>query len=299
MAGCCANPWTCRTSAPSASRSRNPGRPWRETSAVLGNFMREVMRLNMRNFRRLRAGRDAVQPAARPLRGHQEGMARRVFPGGRRRRQPGPGRARHGDAQRAHPGRVAGGLHPERPARPDQQLRVVHPRHRLDGQPARQVAGEVQRAAVAGEGLLAQYADQRRWSGARTTTASRTRTPASSTWWRTRARAWCASTCRPTPTACSRSATTACAARTTSTSSSRTSSRRHAVPGHGGGDRALHQGHGHLGTGSATTQGDEPDVVMASCGDMPTLESWRPPPCCGSTSPTSRSGSSTWWICSS
>ncbi len=42
------------------------------------------------------------------------------------------------------------------------------------------------------------------WSGGRTTTGSRTRTPASSTWWRTRAPAWCASTCRPTPTVCSR-----------------------------------------------------------------------------------------------
>src|SRR5258708_19778569 len=49
---------------------------------------------------------------------------------------------RSGDAQRAHPGRVAGGLHPERPARPDQQLRVVRPPHRLDEVDERLVAVE-------------------------------------------------------------------------------------------------------------------------------------------------------------
>ena len=66
---------------------------------------------------RVRAGRDAVQPAAGPLRRHQESMAGGVLSGGRRRRQSRPERPRHGDAQRAHGGRVAGGLHSERPAR--------------------------------------------------------------------------------------------------------------------------------------------------------------------------------------
>ena len=66
---------------------------------------------------RIRPGRDAVQPAAGPLRGHQESMAGGVFSGGCRRRQSRAGRPRHGDAQRAYGGRLAGGLHPERPAR--------------------------------------------------------------------------------------------------------------------------------------------------------------------------------------
>ena len=70
--------------------------------------------------------------------------------------------------------------------------------------------------------ILAQPADHRAWSGGRTTMASRTRTQDFSTWWPTKARALCASTCRPTPTVCSRSPTTACAASTTSTSSSPT-----------------------------------------------------------------------------
>ena len=56
-----------------------------------------------------------------------------------------------------------------------------------------------------------------RTSGARTTTASATRTRASSTTWSTRRRRSSASTCRRTRTRCSRSPTTACAAATTST----------------------------------------------------------------------------------
>ena len=110
---------------------------------------------------RVRARRDAVQPAAGALRSHQESMAGGLLSGGCRRRQPRPERPRHGDAQRAHGGRVAGGLRSERPARPSQQLRVVHSRHRLDGQPARQVARKVQRTAVAGRGVVAQPADHR------------------------------------------------------------------------------------------------------------------------------------------
>ena len=46
----------------------------------------------------------------------------------------------------------------------------------------------------------------------------------------------------------------------------------HPVHGYGRGDRALHQRHRHLGLGQQR-QGVEPDVVMASSGDIPTMES--------------------------
>jgi xylulose-5-phosphate/fructose-6-phosphate phosphoketolase len=45
-----------------------------------------------------------------------------------------------------------------------------------------------------------------------------------------------------------------------------------AVADHGPGHQALHGRHGHLGMAPARTRGSEPDVVMACCGDVPTLE---------------------------
>jgi xylulose-5-phosphate/fructose-6-phosphate phosphoketolase len=105
----------------------------------------------------------------------------------------------------------------------------------------------------------------------RTTTASRTRTPASSTTSSTRRPRSSASTCRRTPTACCRSPTTACAAGTTSTSSSPASS---ALPQWLTMDEAVV--HCTEGIGiwewASNDQGASPDVVMACCGDVPTLE---------------------------
>ena len=40
---------------------------------------------------------------------------------------------------------------------------------------------------------------------------------------------------------------------------------------HGAGDPALHLGHRHLGMGEQRPR-REPDVVMACCGDVPTVE---------------------------
>jgi xylulose-5-phosphate/fructose-6-phosphate phosphoketolase len=45
------------------------------------------------------------------------------------------------------------------------------------------------------------------------------------------------------------------------------------------------QGHRDLAVAS-NDQGAEPDVVMACCGETPTLESWRPYPFCGNICPT-------------
>ncbi len=65
---------------------------------------------------------------------------------------------------------------------------------------------------VAAADRLAQLPADARTSGARTTTASRTRTRASSTTWSTRRPRSCGSTCRRTRTPCCRWPTTACAA---------------------------------------------------------------------------------------
>jgi xylulose-5-phosphate/fructose-6-phosphate phosphoketolase len=67
-----------------------------------------------------------------------------------------------------------------------------------------------------------------------------------------------------------RYSTTASAAATTSTSWSPPSTRA-AVADDGPGRQALHARHRHLGVGQQR-QGQEPDVVMACCGDTPTLE---------------------------
>ena len=66
-----------------------------------------------------------------------------------RRRSPAPRRPRHGGAERAPVPGLARGLPADRPARLLQLLRGVHPHHRLDVQPARQVAEGLPRDPVA------------------------------------------------------------------------------------------------------------------------------------------------------
>ena len=142
------------------------------------------------------------------------------------RRPPRARRPRDGDAQRAPVPGLARRLSADRPARLLLLLRGVHPHHRLDVQPARQVAEGGNAHPLAAADRLAELPAVSATSGGRTTTASATRTPASSTTSSTRRPRSSASICRPTPTACCRSPTTACAAATTSTSSSPASSRR-------------------------------------------------------------------------
>ena len=171
----------------------------------------------------LQPRREQLEPLAGRARGHQPRLG-----GGDLavRRSPRARRPRDGDAERAPVPGLARGLSADRPARLLLLLRGVHPHHRLDVQPARQVAEGLQPHPVAAADRLAQLpAVQPRLAagpqrlqppGSRaSSTTSSTRRPRSS-----------ASTCRPTPTACSPSPTTACAAATTSTSSSPASSRR-------------------------------------------------------------------------
>ena len=127
---------------------------------------------------RVRAGRDRVEPAAGGLRGEQEDLDGRHAAGGRRRRRAGARRPRDGDAVRAHAARLARGLSAHRPARVLPHLRGVRARHRLDVQPARQVAGHLARTTCRGAPRSRRRTSCcRRRSGGRITTGSRTRIP--------------------------------------------------------------------------------------------------------------------------
>ena len=100
-----------------------------------------------------------------------------------RRRPPVARRPGHGDPLRAPVPGLAGRLPAHRPARAVQLLRGLHPHHRLDVQPAREMA-EGQRGTSPGAGRSPRSTTcSPRMSGGRTTTASATRTPASSTTW--------------------------------------------------------------------------------------------------------------------
>ena len=99
-----------------------PGATLAGNVPTLGNFLRDVMRLNMQNFRVF--GPDETQ--SNKLEALYD-VTKKVwlaeyFPGGRGRRRTRSQRPRHGDAQRAHRRRMAGRLPAERPARFDQQL---------------------------------------------------------------------------------------------------------------------------------------------------------------------------------
>ena len=85
----------------------------------------------------VRPGRDRLQPPGRGPRRDRSDLDGRDHPG---RRPPRPGRPRDGGALRAPVPGLAGGLPAHRPPRPVQLLRSLHPHHRLDVQPAREVA---------------------------------------------------------------------------------------------------------------------------------------------------------------
>ena len=80
-----------------------------------------------------------------------------------------------------------------------------------------------------------------------------------------------ASTCRRMPTRCSRSPTTACASRNYVNVIVAGKQPALELPLDGRGDRALHPRPRDLGLG-LERRGDEPDVVLGCCGDVPTLE---------------------------
>ena len=150
---------------------------------------------------------------------------------------------------------LAGGLPADRPARLLQLLRGVHPHHRLDVQPARQVVQGMQAHPVAAGRSPRSTTCSARTSGGRTTAASATRTPASSTTWSTRRPRSSASTCRPTPTHSCRDRSLLAQPQLRQ----RRRGRQAAGPvaDHGPGHQALHRGPRHLGLGQQR-QGQRP-----------------------------------------
>ncbi len=120
-----------------------PGTTMAENTRPLGNFLRDVMKRNMHNFRVFGPDEttsnklDAIYEVSKKF------WIEEYFPedsdgGELSHRWPGDG-----DAQRAHHGRHAGRLSAHRTPRLFLLVRSVRPRHRLHVQPARQMAGDL------------------------------------------------------------------------------------------------------------------------------------------------------------
>ena len=114
----------------------------------MGEFLRDVMKLNMEdeNFRLFSPDennsnrwQDVLEVTDRAW------VAETSLGRSSRARRPGDG-----DAQRAPVPGLAGRLSPDRPPRLFLLLRGVHPHHRLDVQPARQMAEGVQATSPGG-----------------------------------------------------------------------------------------------------------------------------------------------------
>ena len=138
-----------------------PGATDAEATRVMGEFLRDVMKLNLeaRNFRLFSPDENNSNRWQDVARGDQPRLGRRDLPV---RRPPRPRRPGDGDAQRAPVPGLARRLSAHRPARLLLLLRGVHPHHRLDVQPARQVAEGLQPHPLAAADRLAELPARRR-----------------------------------------------------------------------------------------------------------------------------------------
>ncbi len=221
---------------------------------------------------RVRPRRDRLQPPAGDLRGEQEDVDGRPAAGGRRRRRARARRTRDGDALRAHAGRLARRLSAHRPPRLLPHLRGLRARRRLDVQPARQVAGHLQEPrAVARLGVVAEHPAvvDRLAAGSQRLLApgpglhrpGDQQEPDASR----------ASTCRRTPTRCS-SVADQCLRSTDCINVIVADKQKHLQ------FTTIDEAIVHCAKGigiwarASNDEGEEPDVVMASCGDVATQE---------------------------
>ena len=149
-----------------------------EATRVLGGFLRDVDRAEPKTFRLFGPDETASNRLGDVFSVTDRDWLAEVEP---RRRGPRSRRAGDGGPLRAPLPGLARGLPAHRQARPLQLLRGVHPHRRLDVQPAREVAEDDAGHPLAPADRVAQLPALARTSGARTTTASRTRTRASST----------------------------------------------------------------------------------------------------------------------
>ena len=79
----------CRTSATTLSKVDQPGTIEAENVRPFGDFLRDVMKSNMNNFRVFGPDENDIEQAAGNLRGQQEILARGVLSRGRGRRRIG------------------------------------------------------------------------------------------------------------------------------------------------------------------------------------------------------------------
>ncbi len=108
-----------------------------EATRVLGGWLRDVIRGQPRPVPDRGARRDGLEPAGGRVRGDRPPVGGRAAA---HRRPPRARGSRDRGAVRAPVPGMARGLPADRPPRPVQLLRGVHPHRRLDVQPARQVA---------------------------------------------------------------------------------------------------------------------------------------------------------------
>ena len=185
-----------RSAGARRSRSAKPRASWAQ-------FLRDVMKLNVdsRNFRLFGPDENNSNRWQDVLEVTDRAWMAEHLPD---RRSPRAGRPRDGDPERAPVPGLARRLSADRPARLLLVLRGVHPHRRFDVQPARQVAEGHAITSLAAADRFAQLSAVTRTSGGRITTASATRTRASSITSSTRRPRSCASICRRMPTRCCR-----------------------------------------------------------------------------------------------
>ena len=158
----------------------SPGAANAEATRVMGKFLRDVMKLNLRaaQLPPVQPGREQLQSLAGRARGHEPRLGRRdvILRRPSRARRP-----RDGDAERAPVPGLARRLSADRPARLLLLLRGLHPHHRFHVQPACEMAEGLQRDQVAPADRLAQLSlvEPRLAAGPQRLFA--TRIPASST----------------------------------------------------------------------------------------------------------------------
>ena len=199
-----------------AVKVSKPGGVEAEATRVQGKMIRDVLKLNAdrANFRVFSPDETASNRWGDVFEVTNRESVAEIYPERRPRRRRRPG---DGDAQRAPVPGLARRLPADRPARLLLVLRGVHPHHRLDVQPARQVAGVDPQDPLAAADRLAELpADLARLAAG----PQRVQPPGPRLHRPRRqqeGRASSGSTCRPTPTRCSRSPTTASGAGITST----------------------------------------------------------------------------------
>ena len=137
----------------------SPGATTAESARAMGKFLRDVMKLNMesKNFRLFSPDENNSNRWQDVLEVTNRCYMAEIYPEDDHLVAGRPG---DGGAQRASVPGLARGLSADRPARLLLLLRSLHPHHRFDVQPARQVAEGVQRDPLAAADRLAQLLPQ-------------------------------------------------------------------------------------------------------------------------------------------